>query len=248
MNRLIKNPGKVIAIFGLLIVLQACHPNGDGIPFADLDTVSTFYNSDDLSTAPASAAIVWDVANIKLDDGDDLIYTGEVDDDILNTTLDELVSLYGEANVVIISETATPVPAPGNASVTVVVPGVDPQPNVESVYAPSIILRKKVIGTIYPGYPWWGGGWWGGWYPGYYPGGCYYCGYPPTVSYQKFEVGSVILDMFDTRQLVGGEIPADYDPSWLAVMRGLISQDESFNAQRVTSSIRKAFSQSTYLN
>ena len=244
MKRKIKIYSKSIWLLGLIIVLQACYPGGS-IPIADLDTTSTFYNTDDLATAPSSAALIWEVVHLKLGDGDDLRYNGEIDSEILNTTLDELVSLYGEANVVIISESATPVPTPSNPNVIVLDPNNDPIPSVETLYAPSILLRNKEIGIVYPPYGW-GGGWWGGWYPGY-PGGCYYCGYPPQVGYVQYEVGSVILDMFDIRQITTGPVPNDFDPSWLAVMRGLISTTGSFNKERVVTGIQQAFRQSPYL-
>jgi len=241
-----KNNFKAIWLLALIVVLQACYPGGS-IPIADLDTTSTFYNSDDLATAPTSAAIVWEVVNLKLDDGDDLRYNGEVDDEILNTTLTELVKLYGESNVFIISETATPVPTPNNSNITIVVPAVDPVPSIEVLFAPSVILRNKEVAIVYPGYPWWGG-WYGGYYPGY-PGGCYYCGYPPSVGYASYEVGSVVLEMHDLRQIqVGEPIPSELDISWVAIMRGLIATNPSTNNTRLISGIQQAFAQSPYLN
>ena len=243
-------PVKVLWVLGILLLFQACYP-GDSIPIDDLDTTSTFFNSDGLAPAPASAAIVWDVVEIIDEDDPDnnIPYDGEVDDEILNTTLDELVKLYGESNVVIISETPNPGITPSNPNVQIVVPGIDPDPDVDALYNSSIMLRIKTVGVVYPGYPWWpGGGWWGGWYPGYpgYP--CYYCGYPPTVSYSRYEVGTVISDMFDLRQIpAGSQPPADYDPSWIAINRGLISKNTDFNATRVTAGIKLAFTQSPYL-
>lgn len=249
MKQSIKKYGKALWILVILVAFQACYPGGS-IPIEDLDTTSTFYNTDDLATPPVSAAIVWDVVEIIDEDDPDnnIPYEGTVDAEILNTTLDALVDLYGENNVVIISETATPDITPSNPNIPIVVPDVDPVPDVEALYNTSIMLRIQTVGVVYPGYPWWpGGGWWGGWYPGYpgYP--CYYCGYPPSISYTRYEVGTVILDMFDLRQLDGSTIPSDFDPSWIAVNRGLISKNSEFNKTRTVSGIEKAFLQSAYL-
>lgn len=249
MKNKLKLSGKMLGILGILVVFQACYP-GDSIPIDDLDTTSTFYNTDDLATAPTSAAIVWDVAEIidEEDPDNNIPYDGEVDDEILNTTLDELVKLYGESNVVIISETPNPGITPSNPNVQIVVPGIDPDPDVEALYTASIMLRIQVVGIVTPGYPWWpGGGWWGGWYPGYPGWGpCYYCGYPPTVSYSKYQVGTVISDMFDMRQF-NTTPPEEFDPSWIAINRGLLSKNSDFNASRVVTGIKQAFVQSPYL-
>jgi hypothetical protein len=245
MKKLFKVPVRFLWILVSIIILQACYP-GDSIPISDLDTTTTLYNSDDLATAPTSAAIVWEVVQIKSDDGDDLDYDGGADDEILNTTLDELVKLYGATNVYIISETATPAPAPSNTSVAVVVPNVDPLPSAETVYAPSVVLRNKTIVYTYPGYPWWGGGGWGGWYPGY-PGGCYYCGYPSYGS-TTYQVGTVLLEMYDARKIpAGGPVPADFDMSWIGIMRGILGSNSASNSARVISGIQQAFEQSPYL-
>lgn len=236
--------GKLLWVLGILVVFQACYPGGS-IPITDLDTTSTIYNSDDLATPPASAAIIWDVAEIvdEEDPDNNIPYNGEVDDQILNTTLLELVELYGEANVKIISETDTPSPTPANSNVEVIVAesGGNP-PDVEAVYASSITLRKQYVGIIYPGYPWWPGGWWGGWYP------CWYCGYPPTVSYTRYDVGTVISELYDARQFEAGAVPSEVDPSWIAINRGLLSSSTNFNGERVVTGIRQAFTQSPYLD
>ena len=242
MKKLLKIPVRFLWVLGSILIMQACYPGGS-IPISDLDTTSTVYNTDDLATAPTSAAIVWDVVQILDDDGDDLDYDGQQDENILNTTLAELVAMYGEANVVIISETKIPSPLPDNANVTVFVPNTaDPEPDVETVYAPSIVLRNKTIIYAYPGYPWWGGGWYGGWYPGY--GGCYYCGYP-SYGTASYEVGTILLEMYDLRKITpGAPIPGDFDMSWIGIVRGLIGTNPSSNSSRITSGIQQAFLQS----
>lgn len=233
---------KILSLVGLVTIMYGCYPGGS-IPIDDLDTTSTYHVEADFSPPHASAAIFWDVAKIESGDNTDLPYNGEVDDEILNTTLSNLVSIYGEANVYIISETATPVPTPNNSNVTVISDG--STPNVEAIYSPSIKLSRETIGIVYPGYPWypgWDGGWWG---PGW--GGCYYCYYPPTISYQSYDIGSVILDLVDARKFVNDVPPNEITPSWVAINRGLISSNSEFNAQRVIDGINKAFNQSPYL-
>jgi uncharacterized protein DUF4136 len=250
MKKSLRVPVRFIWVFASVVILQACYPGGS-IPLTDLDTTSTLYDTDDLAVAPKSAAIVWEVVQEISDDGDDLDYDGEADDEILNTTLQELVNLYGTTNVAIIwkDSTTAPTPAVMIPNIPVFVPGSsDPQPSVETVYAPKVLLRNKRVVIVYPGYPWWGGGgWWGGWYPGG-PGGCYYCGYPSygSVTYQ---VGTVVLEMYDLRKIPpGAGIPSDFDMSWIGIMRGLLSHDQSTSKARVVSGIQKAFAQSPYLN
>ena len=246
MKKLFKEPVRFLWVLASIIIMQACYPTNGSIPITDLDTTSTLYNTDDLVTAPTSASIVWDVVQIENDDETDLPYNGEQDEAILNTTLEELVKLYGEGNVVIISETATPMPTPSNANVAVIIPNVDPIPSVTTLYAPSIVLRKETIVYTYPGYPWWGGGWYGGWYPGY--GGCYYCGYPSygTVTYQT---GTIVLEMYDLTKIpAGGPIPADYDMSWVAALKGLLGSNPTTATSRIVNGIQEAFAQSPYLD
>lgn len=245
MKKLIRGPVRLLSLIVSIIILQACYPI-DSIPISDLDTATTLYNTDDLATAPTSAAIAWEVVQILSDDGDDLDYNGGADDEILNTTLDQLVDLYGQDNVVIISETATLNPSVNGTypNVRIVVPGTDPVPSVETVYAPSVVLRNKTVVYSYPGYPGWGG-WWGGWYPGY--GGCYYCGYPSYGS-TSYEVGTVLLEMYDARKIPpAGPVPPDLDMSWIAVLRGMIGTNPNTNSTRVISGIQQAFLQSPYL-
>lgn len=260
MKKTLKKLTKFLWLLTAVVVLQACYPGGS-IPVTDLDTTSTFYNTDHLATAPTSASIAWEVVHIEFDDGNDLEYDGKADDEILNTTLDELVKLYGEDSVIIISETMNPpnydpTKYPG---VRIVVPiENETAPYVESVYLPSVVLREKEVTYYYPGYGWWGG-WWG-WYGSYatggsssyyyypgYPGGCYWCyggGYYGTVTY---EVGTVLVDMVDLRQiLIDGVAPEDVEHSWVAVMRGLLGYRTS-TEERVVSGIQQAFKQSPYL-
>ena len=146
---------KTGAFMMLASVLYACYPGGS-IPIEDLDTVTTLYDSDDFVKVPTSAALSMNVVRIEGGDENDLPYDGEADDVILQTTLAQLIELYGADSVFQINSKAD-LPILDDVSVVVV---------------PNIILRQVIIGTVYPG---WGYGGWGGWYPGY--GGCYYCYY-----------------------------------------------------------------------
>ncbi len=225
---------KLTLLSVMSILLISCYPS-ETIPISDLDTTSTFYIEEDFSPAPTKVSIIWDVAQIKENDGDDLPYNGEVDDEILNTTLSNLVSLYGEDNVWIINPHSTLSPTPINPNVKVVFPSNVPS-EVQVTIGPSIILRKNFVAGIYPGYPWWPG-WWGP---------CWYCGYPPYVSYERYDSGNIILDWVDLRKHSFGSSD-DVSPSWVAINRGILSSDESFNAERVVLGINQAFEQSPYL-
>jgi len=232
-----KNLIKIALMLTVIIAIISCYPN-DTIPVEDMDTVSTIYKAEDFSPAPNSTFIVWDVVQIENEDSEDIPYNGEVDSEILNTTLNNLVALYGVENVTIISETENPVPTPSNPNVQIITPD-DPEPdNPQSIYLASIVLREKTVGTIYYGYPWFGG-WWGP---------CYYCWYPPVIDFDQYDVGTVVLDFIDLRDIENVDSPSDLAPSWIAAVRGLLSSSASFNAQRVTSGINQAFNQSPYLN
>ena len=250
MKQSIKRYGKMIWVLVALFVFQACYPGGS-IPIEDLDTTSTFYIVDDFNTAPTNTALVWEVARI-LGDDNNLEYNGEKDDLILNTTLANLVSLYTEAGVTIIAQKDANGdligPEPKNFSGTILLyeEGAQdnpPVPNVESAYTPSIKLTRETVGIVYPGYPWYPGGGWGCWYCS----PCYYCGYPPTVSYTSYDVGSIILELIDVRKLTPGEIPSEFNPSWVAIFRGLVSSNPTTNDTRVRNNINQAFAQSAYL-
>lgn len=229
---------KSIFAMAIATVLYACYPGGS-IPIADLDTVTTAYIAEDFDPKPTTVALSSNVVYLKSSDPDnDLPYNGEVDDEILGTTKTELERIYGASNVFIIDDVTD----------TTIIKQVD------LVVVPNIALRKTLVGVVIPGYPGWGWGpGWGGWYPGW--GGCYYCGgyWPPYISYQQYEGGSVILDMYNMDKLRkylddnGGQVPDNpeesFDPSWVGVATGLISSNEQFNADRVVDGIQKAFDQ-----
>ncbi|MDT0553865.1 DUF4136 domain-containing protein [Urechidicola vernalis] len=215
-----------ILVLSMLTFLKACYP-GDDVSIKDLDTVTTLYTASDFETPPNSAMIYWKVGQITAGDGDDIPYGGQIDDEILNTTLHNLVAIYGVDNVYIYSNTAQPVPTPSNGAVEVITAN-DPIPGVEATIVPSIVLRNKTSASVV--------------YPPCLPGWWYWWCYPPIVSVSSYDVGTVILDM---KEIANG---TDGDPSWRAFMRGLLSSNENTNSTRTIESIDDAFAQSPYLN
>ena len=219
---------KVVMLSVITTLLISCYPDSN-TDIDDLDTVSTVSIDADFNTAPKTAMILWEVAELEGDDGNNVPYHGEIDKEILNTTLDNLVDLYGVENVYIFSETETPSPVPSNSQVTVfAINGNDPQPFFEAGVVASVVLRQNTeVGWVYPGYPWWG---------------CWYCWYTPIPVVVDYEVGTVIISMMDHRQ--NGN---DLAPSWMAFVRGLPSDSNSFNGDRTVSGIDQAFEQSPFL-
>lgn len=213
---------KIAMLFIFAVGLNSCYPDND-ISTADLDTTTTLYEADDFVTAPTSVIISWSVGQIKGDEND-IPYYGAIDDEILNTTLDNLVKLYGVGNVYIYSETSTPDPAPSNSGVAIITPATDPLPIVDTTIVPSIILRKNTSSSIIypPCFP----GYWG-----------WYCP-PPIISVSTYSVGTVILNMVKV-----GETTV----SWSGIMRGLLSSNETSNSNRTVYTINQAFNQSPYL-
>jgi len=214
----------VLSVF--VATLYSCYPGND-VYIEDLDTITTLYEEDDFVTAPSSAMIYWDVAQIKGEDGDDITYLGEIDDEILNTTLDNLVELYGVGNVYIYSNTAIPNPVPSNSNVTIIT---DPNavPAVDATIIPSIVLRLNTETSII--------------YPPCLPGWWYWWCYPPVVIVDTYSVGTVILELIDVRDGLQA------DSSWTVVVRGLLSSSETSNSNRTIYGVNKAFDQSPYLN
>ena len=214
---------KFVAVFILATLLVSCYP-GDDVSVKDLDTTSTFYKKSDFTTPPKSAMIYWNVTQLKGEDGDDIDYSGEIDAEVLNTTLDNLVKLYGVDHVYIFTTKDVVLPVPNNSNVRIVKRG-DQIPSVDAAIIPSIVLREKTsVGIIYPPcLP----GWW-----------YWYC-FPPVIGASSYGVGTVILTMDAT-------INSGSDPSWTALMRGLLSSSSS--SSRTVSRINQAFEQSPYLN
>ncbi len=216
---------KFVMLFITTSLLFSCYPD-DNTDIDDLDTVTTVSKDADFNTAPTSAMILWKVAELEGEDGNNIPYHGEIDKEILNTTLDNLVDLYGVDNVYIFSETESPSPTPSNSQVSIyALNGNNSEPDFDAGIIAAIVLREHTeVGWVWPGYPWWG---------------CWYCWYTPIPVVVDYEVGTGLISMMDHRQ--NG---LDLEPSWMAFVRGLISDSNSFNADRTVSGIDQAFKQS----
>lgn len=216
---------KFVTLIIVTTVLFSCYPSDTDID--DLDTATTVYKTADFNTAPKSAMMIWNVAQLRGEDGDDVPYNREIDEEILNTTLDNLVSLYGVTNVYILSDTETPIPVPSNSQVAIITRNA-PEPDFDVGIINSIVLRKNTeVGWVWPPYYWWG---------------CYYCWYAPVPYIVEYEVGTVIVSLMDHR-----DYDTNLDPSWMAIVRGIPSDSNSFNGDRTVSGINQAFKQSPYL-
>jgi len=98
---------------------------------------------------------------------------------------------------------------------------------------------------VYVSYPWWGYWGWYGWPCCYGPG--WGVGYP-VVSVSQYDVGTVLVDMWDPRRAdlesEQGVIPT----IWVAALRGLVNVGSPADAPaRIDQAIDRAFEQSPYL-
>lgn len=223
-----KNMFKFLMLFTVIALMTSCYP-GD-VATEDLDTVTTLRTGD--FNKPNKVVIWWGVHQIKGEGDDNIPYRGEIDEEILNTTLDNLVDLYGVDNVYIFNPDNTPDPTPSKP-VKVITPNDVPPTGVDYKIFPAIILKENISIGYYPPY-------WDPWYP-WYP--CWYCWYPPVYDISSYEVGTVLLGMINNPWGVSD----DDNGQWLAAVRGLLSSSNSFNGSRTVEGINKAFDQSPYL-
>ena len=114
---------------------------------------------------------------------------------------------------------------------------------------PDVVLTVRGIAVsntdVYVSYPWWGYWGWYGWPCCYGPG--WGVGYP-VVSVSQYDVGTILVDMWDPRRAdlesEQGVIPT----IWVAALRGLVNQGSPADAPaRIGLAIDRAFEQSPYL-
>ena len=69
---------KFVMLFITTSLLFSCYPD-DNTDIDNLDTVTTVSKDADFNTAPTSAMILWKVAELEGEDGNNIPYHGEID-------------------------------------------------------------------------------------------------------------------------------------------------------------------------
>jgi Domain of unknown function (DUF4136) len=121
-------------------------------------------------------------------------------------------------------------------------------PTYDADNPPDVIVTIRGIAVentdVWVTYPWWGYWGWYGWPCCYGPG--WGVGYP-IVSVTQYDVGTIVVDMWDPRRVdisvEDGVIPA----VWVAVLRGLLEGSSADAPARIAQAIDRAFDQSPYL-
>jgi len=121
----------------------------------------------------------------------------------------------------------------------------------------------KVEGIIsYPGYwsgyfgywggyyPDWGGGYWGGYYPWY--GGSSYYTYKTTNLMIEMADGDSLRSLINYLDTTPGGDPTDPDAPkmkfvWQAFINGILTEERSYDMERIINGIQQSFKQSEYL-
>jgi len=103
-----------------------------------------------------------------------------------------------------------------------------------------IAVQNTDVYVTYPWYPYWG---WYGWPCCYGPS--WGVGYPAVPTVVQYDVGTVVVDMWDLRRAdaTAQRIPA----VWVAALRGLLVDSPAEAPGRISQAIDRAFSQSPYL-
>jgi hypothetical protein len=113
---------------------------------------------------------------------------------------------------------------------------------------PDVVVLIKGVAVqntdVYVTYPWWGYWGWYGWPCCYGPG--WGVGYYPVVSVSQYDVGTIVVDMWDLRRAdpIAMKVPA----VWTAALRGLLEGSAADAPFRIDQAIDRAFSQSPYLD
>ena len=93
-------------------------------------------------------------------------------------------------------------------------------------------------------YPWWGYWGWYGWPCCYGPAGVWAI---RSSSVSQYDVGTILVDMWDPRRADTGEEEGVIPTIWVAALRGLLEGSSADAPARITQAIDRAFAQSPYL-
>ncbi|HEY9508001.1 MAG TPA: DUF4136 domain-containing protein [Gemmatimonadales bacterium] len=113
---------------------------------------------------------------------------------------------------------------------------------------PDVVVTIRGIAVrntdIYVSYPWWGYWGWYGWPCCYGPG--WGVGYP-IVTAVEYDVGTIVVDMWDRRRTDESQTEGRVPAIWVAALRGLLTDSPADAPFRIDQAIDRAFAQSPYL-
>jgi hypothetical protein len=210
---------KLMFLILLVAVISGCYPGGPEY-IADLDLITTNYSPEYWENDSALTYYMPDSLGWIID-RDDPENNEELERDYDQFILDEVA-----ANMLALGYTRLDTIDDQN------------QPDL-IVFTQALAVRNTTI-TYVPGYPWWNcyyPYWCGYWY--YYP-----WGYRPLT--YSYETGTIIIEIADLNNIDSENQLIEV--VWNAGINGLLRSSESGNQQFVSSSIEKAFNQSSYLN
>jgi hypothetical protein len=121
-------------------------------------------------------------------------------------------------------------------------------PTYDAGNPPDVVVTVRGIALrntdVYVSYPWWGYWGWYGWPCCYGPG--WGVGYP-VVSVSQYDVGTILVDMWDPRRVDIGQEEGVIPAVWVAALRGLLEGSAADAPARINQAIDRAFDQSPYL-
>ncbi len=113
---------------------------------------------------------------------------------------------------------------------------------------PDVVVTIRGIAVrntdVYVSYPWWGYWGWYGWPCCYGPG--WGVGYP-IVTAVEYDVGTIVVDMWDRRRTDESQTEGRVPAIWVAALRGLLTDSPADAPFRIDQAIDRAFAQSPYL-
>jgi hypothetical protein len=121
-------------------------------------------------------------------------------------------------------------------------------PTYDAVNPPDVVVTVRGIAVrntdVYVSYPWYGYWGWYGWPCCYGPS--WGVGYP-VVTATQYDVGTILIEMWDPRRVNVAEEEGLIPAIWVAALRGLLEGSSADAPARITQAIDRAFDQSPYL-